>query len=54
MSEPFNFERSFLNRLLSPPSGAFCDVCGVEMTSMNTSMMLTDKCGNCNEIERGQ
>jgi predicted Zn-ribbon and HTH transcriptional regulator len=31
----------------------FCDVCGVEITSENTSMMITGKCGNCKEIERG-
>jgi hypothetical protein len=35
------------------PEGNFCDVCGVEMTSGNTSMMLTATCGNCNSVERG-
>ncbi len=37
----------------SPDAGNACDVCGVKMTSENTPQSLTDKCGNCNEIERG-
>ena len=31
----------------------FCDVCGVEITSRNKSMMIVDKCDNCYETERG-